>query len=638
MCGIAGLFDIKGSRPFDPHRLRAMTAALAHRGPDGQGELLAPGVALGHRRLSVIDPAGGAQPMRDPEGTLAVSFNGEIYNFRALRAELEAHGARFRTRSDTEVLLHGWRAWGEGLFPRLDGMFALALWDAAAQALVLARDRFGKKPLHYALTPGGVIAFASEIKGLLSGPGIARDLDPLAVEDFFAYGYIPEPRTIYRAIRKLPPAHVLVARRGQAPRVSPYWSLLDTLGARRELAPEALMDQLRGAVRRRLVADVPVGALLSGGVDSSAVVALMAEACETPVRTFSLGFPDSQADETPYARAVAQRFGTSHESGVAHPADLDQVARLAQVFDEPFGDVSAIPSFAVCAHARRHVTVALSGDGGDEALAGYRRYAFHLTQARLRDRLPPGLRAQGLAALARLYPRGAWLPRPLRARTTLQELALDPASGYARMVQALPREVRTQLLSADFRQALAGYDADDLVRRAYNVAAPLDPLQRAQYADAVTYLPGDILVKTDRTSMAHGLELRSPMLDTAFFSAAFNLTPELKRTPGLGGKALLKQGLEGYLPPEVLRRPKTGFAPPLAQWLRGALQARITSLAESPALRDCGLVDLSSVRRMAQAHAAGREDNAKALWLVWVFAAFLEHAGELGQRRAGLAA
>jgi asparagine synthase (glutamine-hydrolysing) len=628
MCAIAGLFDIKGSRSFDPARLRAMTSAMVHRGPDGAGEHLEAGVALGHRRLAIIDLASGAQPMRTPDGAVTVTFNGEIYNFRELKAELEALGARFQTRSDTEVLLHGWRAWGEGLFARLEGMFALALWDQAGQQLVLARDRFGKKPLHYAIEASGVFAFASEIKGLTQLREIPRDLDSFAVEDFFAYGYIPDPRTIYRAIRKLPPAHLMIVRRGGEPRIRPYWSLLDQLASPSAIPPDALIDELREAVRRRLISDVPIGALLSGGVDSSAVTALMAESSEAPVRSFSIGFADPAYDETPYARAVSDRYGARHEALEVSPADFELVDRLPHVFDEPFGDVSAVPTLAVCAHARRGVTVALSGDGGDEAVAGYRRYGFQMAQHRLRSYLPGTVCAAVLGPLAEIYPRGAWLPRPLRGRTTLKELSLDPASAYVRMVQALPHEFRERLLTQDFRRRLGGYDADDTVRSAYNVEAPLDPLQRAQYADAVTYLPGDILVKTDRASMAHSLELRSPMLDPAFFVAAFNLRPELKRNRLRGGKAILKQGLEAYLPREVLYRPKTGFAPPISEWLRGPLRDRMLALPQSAHLRDCGVIELDEVRRIAEAHAAGLADNSKALWLIWVFAAFLKHAGE----------
>jgi asparagine synthase (glutamine-hydrolysing) len=430
----------------------------------------------------------------------------------------------------------------------------------------------------------------------------------------------------------------MVVRRGGEPRIRAYWSLLDHVVSPSGIAPEALIDTLRQAVRRRLVADVPLGTLLSGGVDSSAVTALMAEASEAPVRSFSIGFADPAYDETPYARAVATRYGARHEALEVSPADFEVVDRLPQVFDEPFGDVSAVPTLAVCAHARRGVTVALSGDGGDEAVAGYRRYGFHMAQAHLRRYLPDPVRAGLLRPLAQVYPRGAWLPRPLRGRTTLKELSLDPASAYVRMVQALPPEMRERLLTQDFRRRLEGYDADDVVRSAYNVDAPLDPLQRAQYADAVTYLPGDILVKTDRASMAHSLELRSPMLDPGFYVAAFSLPPELKRNRQRGGKAILKQGLEGYLPREILYRPKTGFAPPISRWLRGPLRERMLALPQSERLRDCGVLDLNEVRRMAETHAAGLEDNSKPLWLVWVFSAFLQHAAELGGAGEQLAA
>lgn len=627
MCGITGLFDVKGSRPIDAVVLDAMTLAIAHRGPDGAGFCLEPGLGLGHRRLAIIDVEGGGQPMHSADRVLSVVFNGEIYNFRELRAELEATGARFRTRSDTEVILHGWRAWGEGVFRRLEGMFAIALWDRDAQTLALARDRFGKKPLHYAMTGNGLLAFASEIKALAPLADLDRTTDREAVEDFFAYGYIPDPKTVYRGVRKLPPAHSLIVRRGAEPRLTPYWSLLDQLQEDQAADPEALLEQLRDAVRRRLIADVPLGALLSGGVDSSAVVALMAAETPEPVRTFSIAFGES-TDETPYALAVAERYGARHDVREVSAQDFDLVRRLPAIFDEPFGDISAVPTHAVCAQARRSVTVALSGDGGDEAMAGYRRYAFHLGQQRLRRYLPQAFRAGVLGPLSRLYPRAAWLPRPLRARTTFKELSLSASDAYVRMAQALPREVRGPLLTPEFRAALDGYDADEVVRRPYEADAPMDALQRAQYADAVTYLPGDILVKTDRASMANSLELRSPMLDPEFFALAFNLPPALKLSRSRGGKALLKEALEPLLPRDLLYRSKAGFTPPVTAWFRGPLRQPLLELASGSTLRETGIVDTTVVRRMAEAHAGGFADHSKPLWLVWVFAAFLEHARE----------
>jgi asparagine synthase (glutamine-hydrolysing) len=631
MCGIAGLFDIKSWRPFDAALLTRMTNVIAHRGPDGSGLHLEPGVALGHRRLAIIDLAGGEQPMRSADGALTVSFNGEIYNFRELRAELQAGGAGFVTRSDTEVLLHGWRAWGEGLFRRLQGMFAFALWDAREQTLVLARDRFGKKPLHYAALPDGVLAFASEIKSLLCLAELDRTLEPAAVADFFTYGYVPDPKTIYRAVRKLEPAHYLIARKGRPIETRRYWSVLETVGRSEPDSHDELVERLGRAVERRLVADVPLGALLSGGVDSSAVVALMAQRTSEPVRTFSIGFDEREVDESSYARAVADRYRTDHEARRVSADDFSLVHRLADIYDEPFGDVSAIPTFAACALAADFVKVALTGDGGDEVLGGYRRYRFHLTAERVRGRLAPQVRSRLFGALAGVYPRASWLPRWLRAKTTLRELSLDSASAYARICSALPEEARAPLLTPEFRGAIAGYRPEDIVRTAYNVDAELDPLQRAQYADLTTYLPGDILTKIDRASMANSLELRAPLLDAEFSAWSFRLPSSHKLSRGAGGKAILKRAMEPHLPAALLYRPKQGFTVPLARWFRGPLREDLLRLADSPRLKQTGVIDTATVRRLALGHASGAQDNSKALWLVWVFNAFLGHEAERAQ-------
>lgn len=631
MCGIAGLFDTKGSRPFPAAVVRGMTDAIAHRGPDGEGLHLEPGVALGHRRLAIIDLAGGAQPMRTPDGALTVVYNGEIYNFAELRAELQARGARFLTRSDTEVLLHGWRQWGEALLPRLRGMFALALWDAREQTLVLARDPFGKKPLHYACLPDGVLAFGSEIKALLRLAEVGRDLDPEAIEDFLTYGYIPDPKSIYAGVRKLPPGHLMLARRGRPLEIRRYWSVLDTLSTAEAADSEAaLVERLGAAVRSRLVSDVPLGALLSGGVDSSAVVAMMAGSAEGRVRAFSISFGERAFDESDYARQVAAMYGADHDVRQVRADDFDLMRRLPEIYDEPFGDVSALPTYAVCAQARRSVTVALSGDGGDEVLAGYRRYAFHCAGERVRARVPGAVRRSVLGPLGRAYPRAAWLPRPLRAKATLNELSMDSADAYARITSALPAEVRGALTSPEFRAGLGDYDSSEIVRSAFNVDAPLDPLQRAQYADLTTYLPGDILTKVDRASMAHGLELRAPMLDVDFASWSFGLAPRQKLNRAGGGKAILKRAMERYLPRDLLYRPKQGFTIPLADWFRGPLRDQVLGLADSPALKDSGVLDLRRVRRLASGHAGGLEDHSKALWLVWVLESFLGRRLEPG--------
>ena len=628
MCGLAGLFDCRMVRRFDDALIQAMTDAVAHRGPDGEGIYNEPGVALGHRRLAFIDLAGGIQPMQTADGALTVVFNGEIYNFPDLMAELKALGAQFQTRSDTEVLLHGWRHWGTGLFSRLRGMFAFALWDAREQSLVLARDRFGKKPMHYAALPDGRLVFGSEIKSLLKVPGLDRKLDLAAVEDFFTYGYIPDPKTIYAAIRKLPAAHALIARRGRPLELLRYWNLLDNFPVRSvpEQAGATMVEALRQSVKLRLISDVEVGALLSGGVDSSAVVSLMAGLQDTPISTFSIGFDERDYDESAYAQAVSQRYHTRHHTRVVDPGDFSLLPRLPGIYDEPFGDISALPTFAVCKLARQSVKAALTGDGGDEVLAGYRRYAFLLAQTRARRWLPDGLRGPLFSWLADIYPHGARLPRMLRAKTTFRELSLSPADAYLRMVSALPVEMRRQFLSDDFRAGLAGYDSGEVVRQYFNVEAPLDVLQRAQYTDIMTYLPGDILTKVDRASMANSLELRAPFLDQELAGWAFALPDGLKLRRGAGGKAILKKAMEEFLPRDLLYRSKKGFTVPVAAWFRGPLRENVRALAHSANLRDSGFFEPRAIEEMAEAHIAAQRDYSKPLWLLWVFESFLRHA------------
>lgn len=624
MCGITGLFDTRGTRPFSGTLIASMTDVIAHRGPDGSGLHQEPGLALGHRRLAIIDLAGGIQPMHTADGALKIVFNGEIYNFQTLRRELEALGAVFVTNSDTEVLLHGWRYWKTAMLEKLRGMFAFVLWDATEQTLFIARDHFGKKPLHYAELADGTLVFGSEIKSLLRHPDVSRALDNQAISDFFTYGYVPDPKTIYAGIRKLPPAHYMLARRGHPVEIRSYWNILKMPVPRQKGGAEAtLVERLQAAVQSRLISDVPLGAMLSGGVDSSAVVALMAGQSAKP-NTFSIAFAEREYDESKYAREVAERYHTNHTVQRVDANDFSLLPRLPDIYDEPFGDVSAIPTFAVCALARRHVTVALSGDGGDEALAGYRRYTFHNAGEKIRHYVPSALRRMLFAPLAALYPRASWLPRFLRAKTTLQELSLDSAEAYARIVAALPGDVRQDLLSPEFRAALGAYRSEDVVREHFNVDAPLDPVQRAQYADVMTYLPGDILVKVDRASMANSLEMRSPFLDPEFFRWGF-AQPIAQKLSRRGGKAILKRAMESFLSHDLLYRTKQGFTVPLAKWFRNELRDDIQRLAESPRLKESGVLNLKTVARMAQAHSSGLQDHSKALWLVWSFDAFLAH-------------
>ncbi|MGL4314113.1 MAG: XrtA/PEP-CTERM system amidotransferase [Sphingomonas sp.] len=616
MCGIAGLFYPDTPKPIDPARLTAMADAQAHRGPDGSGVWTAPGVGLAHRRLAIIDLAGGAQPMLSADGTLAVTFNGEIYNFKDVRAELEARGARFATNSDTEILLHGWAAWGPAMLDRLNGMFAFALYDAARQSLFLARDRLGVKPLHYVQLADGAVAFASELKGLLAHPLLRRAPDLRAVEDFMALGYVPDDSCMVAGVKKLPAGHFLLMERGRAVPAPQCWWDIDfshrARGSTRELEEE-LLELMRGAVRARMVADVPLGAFLSGGVDSSAVVALMAEASRHAVNTCTIGFDVADHDERRYAARIAERYATRHRERVVAADDMALLDTLVAAFDEPFADASALATYQVCALAREQVTVALSGDGADEAFAGYRRYRFQAAEERARALLPTGLRARLFGGLGRAYPKADWAPRFLRAKTTLLALADDGAAAYARSVGITPPPLRSALFSGAARSALAGYRAEQRYRDTMADAPAREPLDRAQYADFKHWLPGDILTKVDRTSMAVGLEAREPLLDYRLVEFAARL-PVAMRLRGGEGKWLMKKALEKHLPRDILYRPKMGFVTPISAWFRGPLADEAAALSRSPVLVGSGWFEPATIDRLAADHRAGRAEHGRTLW------------------------
>ena len=625
MCGLAGLFDSRAGSPIDPALLSRMTDSLAHRGPDGSGLHIGAGIGLGHRRLSIIDLAGGSQPMANETGRVIVVFNGEIYNFRELAAELTEAGHRFQSHSDTEVIVHGWEEWGPDCVRRFDGMFAIAPWDEDRQTLFLARDHLGKKPLYWTVREDGLMAFASELKGLYCCPGVSQAIDPQAVEDFFAYGYVPDPRSIFADIGKLPPAHSLVWRRGDAaPTLERYWDVDLAAPSVGEAANRAadLRSRLLEATRARLVADVPLGAFLSGGLDSSAIVALMAQCLDQPVNTFSIGFDDPAFDESPYAQRVAERYRTDHHLRIADPDDVALVDRLAGIYDEPFGDSSAIPTYLLCRAARERVTVALSGDGGDEVFAGYRRQAMHLRTEAVRGRLAESLRRPLFGALAAVYPKADWAPRWLRAKTTFQELASDSAEAYFRAVSALSDETRDRLFSSAFKRRLGGYRAQDLLRAHMEQVRGEDPLRQIQYADLKTWLPGGILVKVDRASMANSLEVRSPLLDHRLVAYGLALPSEDKVRNGRG-KMILKEAMREDIDIDLIERRKQGFSVPLARWFRGPLRATIERLATSERLADSGIFAMEEVQRMVSRHLAGLSDFATPLWLLLMFDAFL---------------
>jgi asparagine synthase (glutamine-hydrolysing) len=590
VCGIAGLYSPAGAP--NPELVDAMRAALVHRGPD-EGSTDAFGhCVLGHQRLKVIDLDTGYQPVSNEAGDIVAVFNGEAYNFRSLRDQLSGH--EVRGTGDTPVLPHLYEESGPHFVERLHGMFAVALWDAGRERLVLARDRLGKKPLLWTRLPDGTLAFASELKALLRLPQVSREIDLDAVDAYLSLQYVPGNETALRGIHKLAPGHVLVAE-GGTERIERYWQPEPAEPSTHEGEwLERVRAAVGEAVRKRLVADVPLGALLSGGIDSSIVVALMAQASSQPVRTFTVGFPDARYDERTYARAVASRYGTVHEEIQIEEDIASMLPRLAATFDEPLGDEAAFPTFLIAEQARRHVTVALAGDGGDEAFAGYERYIAH----RLADRIPTRL-AQGGAAALRFFPATRREPRStlFRAARFLDVASARAGERYARLMEVFPLELRRELW-ADARPAHE---------------ARLEPsrpgLSGLQLLDIETYLPGDLLLKADLASMAHSLELRSPFLDHEVVSLGLAL-PDALKMRGREGKVALRRAFAADLPPEVSGRGKAGFGVPLGRWFRSDLREVAHDLLST----DHGWFRADIVRRLLDEHGSGRADHGHRLW------------------------
>jgi len=629
MCGIVGIFDIRGSRSVPEAVLQRMNRSLIHRGPDEGSVHIEPGVGFGHRRLSIIDLATGQQPLFNEDGSVVIVFNGEIYNFQDLVPELQAAGHVFRTKSDTEVIVHAWEQWGEACVDRFRGMFAFAIWDRNRQTLFLARDRLGVKPLFYALLPDGQLLFGSELKALVAHGGLSSELDPCAVEDYFALGYVPEPRAIYRQARKLPPAHTLTIRCGEpVPEPREYWDVRFTLDNQiSEVdACAELLQRLRESVRLRMISEVPLGAFLSGGVDSSAVVAMMSAVSNGPVNTCSIAFDDPQFNEAEFGQMVADRYQTRHRVETVRSDDFDLVDVLAHHYDEPYADSSAIPTYRVCQLARKHVTVALSGDGGDETFGGYRRYRMHLLEERMRRALPHGLRRPLFGLLGRLYPKADWAPRVVRAKSTFEGMARTSVEAYFHSMSFVRDPIRAGLYSRRFMSDLGGYHARSVFERHAARAGTDDPLALIQYIDLHTYLVGDINTKVDRASMAHSLEVREPLMDHPLVEWVATL-PSSMKLRGDRGKQVLKRALEPQLPRDVLYRPKMGFAVPLARWFRGPLRQRLRDALLGGAMVECGMFDPAAMRRIVEQHETGRRDFSTALWTMLMFDAFLRNAG-----------
>ena len=641
MCGIAGVFYRNGDK-LDSDVLVRMTRTLIHRGPDEEGYFVngpvstnwrqgsmgagdaptlrghiprgAGNVGLGHRRLSIIDLSSGQQPLSNEDGTVWVTFNGEIYNFQSLVAELEAKGHRFRTRSDTEVIVHAWEEWGEAAVKRFRGMFAFALWDERRQLLWLARDRMGKKPLYYLLDDDRLV-FASEIKAILEMPGVSRELDMTALSDYLSLLYIPSPKTIFKSIRKLPAAHQLVIGRDRAD-LSAYWDLSfnDRHGEPENRVIDELLGLLEEATRMRMISDVPLGAFLSGGVDSSAVVAMMAKGSNRPVMTNSISFSVAKYNEVEYARQVAALYGTDHREFHVTPEAVRVIEKLAWHYDEPFADSSAVPTYYVSETARQRVTVALSGDGGDENFAGYRRYWFDLRENVARNLLPGPLRRPVFTTLGRLYPKADYLPRIFRGRAFLSNLARDPVDAYFFSVSAFEDADKARTLGEDVLRQLGGYRSSDLFHETYRRVQAPDHLSKLQYLDIKTYLCEDILTKVDRASMAVSLEVRCPILDHVFMEYAAGIPGELKLV-GREGKHIFKKALRGRLPDDVLYRPKMGFGVPVSEWLRRDLRDYARGLVlDGEATRR--YLNPGFVEQLWREHSSGVRNRATELWAI----------------------
>jgi asparagine synthase (glutamine-hydrolysing) len=621
MCGIAGFAESSPRRGWSRDsdaaedarlRLRAMCAAIRHRGPDDEGIHVESGVALGMRRLSIIDLATGQQPIHNEDGSVWVVFNGEIYNYANLRHELEGLGHQFYTASDTETIVHAYDEWGEAAFGRLRGMFGIALWDRREGALLLVRDRVGIKPLHYAIDSGRIY-FGSEIKSILASGDLTPRIEPGALDHYLSFLYTPRDGSIFAGVRKLPPGHLLRWQNGHA-QVRQYWELPagELIPGTEGEAIESLRAVLQDAVRSHLMSEVPLGAFLSGGVDSSLVVGLMAQASSQPVRTFSIGFDDPRYDELEHARTVARHFATDHHEFIVRPDALSIIDDVIGHFDEPFGDSSAIPTWYVSELARRHVTVVLSGDGGDELFGGYDRYFPHRRVAAFDRWAVPGSRA----VASMVWP---WLPHGTKGKNFLRTVARDERGRYLDQIGYFQRDQKEALLTSDVRRLIGDADAEASLGRHFARLKALPWHGQMMHFDFETYLPEDILTKVDRMSMAHSIESRVPLLDNEVVEFAARLPADLKIRNGRR-KHILKEAAAQMVPPEILARPKRGFEVPVGAWFRGAgLRELFSDVLLSTRTRQRGYFEPRFIERLVDEHVTGRREHTLRLWSLLVF-------------------
>jgi asparagine synthase (glutamine-hydrolysing) len=617
VCGIAGRINYLSERPVSPPLVEAMCDLLAHRGPDGSGVWTRGHAGLGHRRLAIIDLSdAGRQPMSTADGQIWLTFNGEIYNFMELRAELEARGHQFHSQTDSEVILYAYREYGVDCIDRLRGMFAFAIWDEPRRRLLVARDRLGKKPLFYTTDSDG-IAFASEPKAFLADPSFSPAPNPAALSAYLTYQYVPAPMSAFTGVQKLPPAHYLLVEDGRVT-VRRYWKL--SYKTKSDLtegeAVEELRARLREAVKIRLVSDVPLGAFLSGGIDSGSIVALMSELGAAPVRTFSIGFEEKEYDELEYARLVAERYGTRHQEFVVRPNALEILPRLVWHYNEPFADSSAIPTFILSELTRRYVTVALNGDAGDENFAGYERYRANVLASRY-DEIPPLLR-RPIDLVARMVPASGTSRSVMsKGKRFLEALGEGRERRYVRWMSHFQPLLKSELCRPDFQEA-AGTDASDVLLRSYAESDAPDFVDATLDVDVNNYLPDDLLVKVDIATMAHGLEARSPLLDHPLMEFAASLPSRLKMNGGVK-KYILKEAVKPLLPREIIERPKMGFGVPLDYWFRHELKELAHDVLLSDSLRQRGYFHETVIRRLLDEHTRGIRSWHYQLWNLLMF-------------------
>lgn len=628
MCGICGIATPNLQQPVDVALLRHMNTRIVHRGPDSDGFYADDGLGMAMRRLAIIDVRGGDQPIANENGQVLVTFNGEIFNFQELRRELEQYGHRFATSSDTEVIVHAYEQWGDDALLRFNGMFAFALWDRQKRRLVLARDRMGKKPLYWWYDPVHGLLWGSEAKCILAAPWVERCVEPLALHHYLTLQYTPDPLTMFRGIFQLPAAHKLVFEAGAAPKIERWWQL--DFEPKLCLSDGEAIEQarvlLREAVARRLIAEVPLGAFLSGGIDSSVIVALMAEQTTTPVKTFSIGFDEPRFSETRYARAVARHYATDHHEFIFRPDDLTAtIEAVIDACDEPLADPAALPLFELSRQTRQHVTVALCGDGGDETLAGYQRYALD-GLLRPYAALPTWITQRAVPTAIRWLPDPAWIPEDRSPIAGLKRLAqwsvVTPRASLVRWGSYFSHTDKLALYTDHWRDMLAPIDTAEVLGAAYDSAHARSHLDRTLFADHITYLAGDLLPKTDRMSMAHAVEVRAPLLDDRWIEWTARL-PERFKVRGAHTKWLLKRAFGDKLPPDVATRGKQGFSVPVGQWLRGELRAWAHErLLENPALREWFRPE--AVAQLLKEHDHGQINHGKRLWALLLFGVWVE--------------